>query len=76
MFDVTFGTNTESRPLGVSASMDGNMNVFTSFCIFMPSQCQWVFDWTIGNAMPSLLGNSLKRVQLFMSDGDPKIYSA
>jgi hypothetical protein len=29
MFDITFGTNTESRPLGVSASMDGNMNVFT-----------------------------------------------
>ena len=76
MFDVTFGTNTESRPLGVSASMDGNMNVFTPFRVFMPSQCQWVFDWIIGNAMPSLLGESLKRVQLFMSDGDSKIYSA
>jgi hypothetical protein len=78
MFDVTFGTNTESRPLGVSASMDGNdnMNVFTPFRMFMPSQCQWLCDWTIGNAMPSLLGNSLKSVQLFMSDGDPKIYSA
>jgi hypothetical protein len=62
MFDVTFGTNTESQPLGVSASMDGNMNVFTPFRVFVPSQCQWVFDWIIGNAMPSLLGNSLKRV--------------
>jgi hypothetical protein len=39
MFDVTFGTNTESRPLSVSASMDGNMNVFTPFRVFMPSQC-------------------------------------
>ena len=77
MFDVTFGTNTESRPLGVSASIDFNVNVFTQFRVFMPSQCQWIFDWIIGTTMPSLLGKeSLKRVQLFMSDGDAKIYNA
>ena len=63
MFDVTFDTNTESRPIGVSASIDSNMNVFTPFCVFMPSQWQWIFDWIIGTAMPSLLRKeSLKRV--------------
>ena len=77
MFDVTFGTNVESRPLGVTASMDGNMNVFTPFRVFMPSQCQWVFHWIFGTAMPSLLGNdALSWIQIFLSDGDSKIYNS
>ena len=41
MFDVTHSTNTEARPLGLSASIDHNMKVFTPFRVFMPSECQW-----------------------------------
>ena len=75
MFDVTHGTNSEGRPLGVSSSCDGNMEVFTPFRVFMPSECQWVFQWIISTAIPSLLGTeSLSRVQLFLTDGDSKIY--
>ena len=75
MFDVTYGTNTEARPLGVSASTNANMEVFTPFRVFMPSECMWVFDWIIGSAIPDLLGKEpLRRVQLFLTDGDPKIY--
>ena len=41
----------------------------------MPSECQWVFDWIFTTVIPYLLGTeSLRRVQLFLSDGDPKIY--
>lgn len=41
MFDVTYQTNTEARPLGLAASIDHHMNVFTPFRVFMPSECQW-----------------------------------
>ena len=42
MFDVTFGTNNEGRPMGITASPDGDMNVFTPIRAFLPSQCRWV----------------------------------
>lgn len=41
MSDVTYQTNTEARPLGLSASIDHGMNVFTPFRVFMRSECQW-----------------------------------
>ena len=66
MFDVTNGTNSEGRPLGVFSACDGNMDVFTPFLVFMTSECQWVFDWIISTAIPYLLGvEVLLRVQLF-----------
>ena len=37
MFDVTLGTNTDGRLLGVSISIDSNINVFTLFTVFVPS---------------------------------------
>ena len=77
MLDVTFGTNAETRPLGLTASIDGNMNLFTPVRVFMPSQCQWVFDWIFMTAIPGLLDKaSLRILQLFLSDGDDKIYLA
>ena len=77
MFDVTFGTNYEHRPLGMTASPDGDMNVFTPVRAFLPSECSWVFDWVFRTAFPTLLGKeSLKRTQLVMSDGDKQIYNA
>merc|ERR1719464_1049736 len=51
------------------------MNVFTSMRVFLPSECQWVFQWVIGSAMPTLLGSEpLRRTQIFLCDGDTKIY--
>lgn len=77
MFDVTYQTNNEGRPLGVTCSPDGNMDVFSPIRAFLPSECKWVFSWFFGTAIPTLLGTEpLKRTQLVLSDGDSKIYNA
>jgi hypothetical protein len=77
MLDVTFGTNNEGRPLAVSASMDAELKTFTPVRAFLPSECQWVFQWLWKTAIPILLGkDNLSRVQLVVSDGDSKIYNA
>jgi hypothetical protein len=76
MLDVTFGTNNEGRPLGVSASTDGELKTFTPVRAFLPSECQWVFHWLWSSAIPLLLGReNLSRVQMVLSDGDSKIYN-
>jgi hypothetical protein len=75
MLDVTHATNIEARPLAVSASIDANMETFTPVRAFLPSECQWVFHWLWASAIPSLLGpENIRRIQLVLSDGDPKIY--
>jgi hypothetical protein len=77
MLDVTFGTNNEGRPLGISASMDAELKTFTPVRAFLPSECQWVFQWLWKTGIPILLGKeNLSRVQLVLSDGDSKIYNA
>jgi len=77
MFDVTFGTNNEKRPLGIGAAFDGDMNTFTPLRVFMPSQCRWVFNWIFGRAMPMLFGaDVLDRINLFLTDGDRTMYGA
>ena len=77
MFDVTFGTNNEKRPLGIGGAFDGDMNTFTPLRVFMPSQCAWVFNWIFGDAMPALFGaDLLARVQFFLTDGDRVMYGA
>ena len=77
MFDVTFGTNAEKRPLGIGGAFDGDMNTFTPLRVFMPSQCAWVFNWIFGQAMPALFGaDLLDRIQLFLTDGDRLMYGA
>ena len=47
LFDVTFGTNREGRPLGMSCAFDQNMNTFVPVRVYMPSECQWVFQMDI-----------------------------
>ena len=77
MADVTFGTNREGRPEGTSCSFDQNMNIFSPIRAFLPSECQWVFRWLLETAVPALLPReALERVQIFMTDGDSKIYNA
>lgn len=73
--DVTHQTNREGRPLAVTCSFDGNREVFTPVRAFLPSECKWVFNWLFAEAIPTLLGKeALRRTQLVLSDGDPKIY--
>lgn len=51
------------------------METFTPVRAFLPSECQWVFHWLWASAIPFLLGpENIRRIQLVLSDGDPKIY--
>ena len=53
------------------------MKVFTPVRVFMPSQCQWMFDWIFSKALPCLLKPSaLQQTQIFICDEDSKIYNA
>jgi hypothetical protein len=75
MMDVTFSTNREGRPLATTCAFDQNMTTFVPMRAFLPSQCQWVFQWILEKAMPALLGRGpLRRMQLFLTDGDSNIY--
>ena len=77
MLDVTFGINNEGHPLAVSVAINGKMESFSPLHCFMPSQCQWVFSWIIGTAMPKLFGcDTLHRMQLFLTDGDQRMYNS
>lgn len=75
MIDVTFSTNNEGRPLGITAAFDSEMKSFTPIRAFLPSECRWVFRWMWSKAIPTLLGrDNISRVQLVLSDGDANIY--
>ena len=77
MFDVTHQTNNEKRPLGIAAAVDQNMEIFTPFRVYMPSQQQWVFDWIFRSCIPTLMGpDILERTQLVLTDGDKQMYGA
>lgn len=77
MFDCTHQTNSERRPLGIAAGVDQNMEVFTPFRVFMPSQQQWVFDWIFRSCIPTLMGPAiLERTMLVLTDGDKQMYGA
>lgn len=77
LFDVTFQTNREGRPLGVVAAIDSNMEVFTPLRVFMPSEQGWVFDWIFKSCIPNLLGReNIKRTNVVLTDGARQMYSA
>jgi len=77
MFDCTHQTNIERRPLGIATGGDQNMEVFTPFRVFMPSQQQWVFDWIFCSCIPTLMGPEiLERTMLVLTDVDKQIYGA
>jgi hypothetical protein len=77
MLDITFGTNSEGRPLAATACFDSYLKTFTPIRAFLPSECQWVFQWIWSTAIPSLLGeDNISRIQLVLPYGDSKIYNA
>ena len=74
MIDVTMGTNSQGLPEAVICCPGPDMKIYTPVRAFLPSQCQWVFGWIWGTAIPILLGrDKLQRTQLVLSDGDCKI---
>ena len=76
MFDVTFNTNSEKRPLGVSLGLDGDMKSFSPFRVFMPSKCAWVYNWIFGHVIPNLLGpEACKRINVVLTGGEPALYN-
>jgi len=73
--DVTYGTNSEGRPLAMTGCLDSDCKVFCPIRAFLPSECKWVFRWLWAEAIPSLLGSeNCQRIHLVLSDGDAKIY--
>ena len=77
LFDVTYKTNREQRPLGVVAAVDNNMEIFTPMRVFMPSEQGWVFDWIFKSCIPNLLGReNIKRTNVVLTDGARQMYSA
>jgi hypothetical protein len=53
--DTTYGTNREKRPLLVFDGTDNNRKNFTALCAFLPSECEWVFQYVFEIAIPSLI---------------------
>ena len=77
MIDVTMGTNSQGLPEAVICCPGPDMKMYTPVRAFLPSQCNWVFGWLWGTALPTLLGSEkLTRTQLVLSDGDCKIYNS
>lgn len=73
--DVTFGTNSEKRPLARATAMSYNSKNLPFFNCFMAAEAVWVWDWILSEAFPSLIGNELlSMVQLIVTDQDFKCY--
>jgi hypothetical protein len=74
-WDSAQKTNCEKRPLFLACGKDSENHTFTYLRAFMPSECQWVFEWLYTKAMPILLGReSLKKTKLSLTDGDKNEY--
>jgi hypothetical protein len=74
-WDLAQKTNREKCPLFLACAKDSVNCSFTYLCAFMPSKCQWVFEWLYTKAIPVLLGcKSLKKTKLSLTDGDKNEY--
>lgn len=75
MVDVTHSTNSEGRPLVVTAGIDCYKKSFSPIRAYIPSECMWVFHWLWKTAIQKLLRpENCRRIQLVLTDGDDKIY--
>ena len=69
--DDTEETNSEDRPFYTMCGKDSYNKSFGHTWCFMPSKCQWVYEWMFGTALPVLHpGTSLSRVQILVTDDD------
>jgi hypothetical protein len=54
--DITFSTNKEKRPLIIGSGKDNNIRNVSAYQCFLPSEQRWLFKFTVGHVIPSLLG--------------------
>jgi hypothetical protein len=59
--DTTGYTNIEDRVFMIVAGMDNTRRNFPSLRAFLPSECQWVFHFSLSYVFPKLLGQGTVR---------------
>ena len=64
--DVTIGTNAEKRPMSRDMYLSVNNNILHNVYAFIPSEGQWVFNWTRKHAVPALLCPVVLKKQSFL----------
>jgi hypothetical protein len=74
--DTIYRTNREKRPLLVFAGTDHNRENFTAMCAFLPSECEWVFHYVFGVAIPTLIGtDTVEHISQINTDDDRQIHN-
>jgi hypothetical protein len=60
----------------VFAGTDNNRKNFTALRAFLPSECEWVFQYVFEIEIPSLIGEAtVERINQINTDGDRQIYN-
>jgi hypothetical protein len=74
--DTTPMTNIEDKSLMIMAGMCTNRKSCPYGRAFLPSEGEWVFDFSMVVALPLLYGNNvIRNIQQFTTDGDRHIYN-
>jgi hypothetical protein len=75
--DTTPMTNFEDRPLMIMAGMCTHRKSCPYGITFLPSEGEWVFNFSMVVALPLLYGNNvIRNIQQFTTDGDRQIYNS
>ena len=75
--DMAFGLNRERRNLIIFAGVNGNNEAYTAFRCWMPSKQSVAYQWAIGVALPSIIGeNVTSRNKIITSDAEPALVTA
>jgi hypothetical protein len=75
--DVTNGTNSERRPMSRDMCLSANNKILHNVHAFIPSEGQWVFNWTRRHAVPALLcPKALKKQSFLITDEDNQFLRA
>ena len=75
--DVTLGTNSEKRPMSRDMCLLANNNVLHNIHAFIPSEGQWVLNWTRKHTVPDLLCPvALKKQSFLITDKDNQLLQA
>jgi hypothetical protein len=74
--DTTPMMNIEDRPLMIMAGMETNRKSSPFGRAFLPSEGEWVFDFSMVVGLPLLYGiNVIRNIQQVTTDGDRQIYN-
>jgi hypothetical protein len=74
--DATPMKNIEDRPLMIVAGMETNRKSSPFGRAFLPSEDEWVFNFSMVVALPLLHGiNVIRNIQQVTTDGDMQIYN-